>query len=76
MASTGGERDPTGRAMRVDLCGGTRVDGRAGVVAGRQELLLAVLVLRGDRGIRRDEAVDLLWPDAPPAALGRAIDPL
>lgn len=62
--------------MRVDLCGGTRVDGRTGLVAGRLELLLAVLVLRGTAGIRRDEAVELLWPAAPPAALGRALDPL
>jgi DNA-binding SARP family transcriptional activator len=58
---------------RVQLCGRlvARVDGREvqDELPGRQgRLLFAYLVLNRTRPARRDELVDALWPDGPPAA--------
>ena len=64
--------------MRIQLCGtlaveigGRRIDHE---LPGRQgRLLLAYLVLRRLRPVRRDELVDALWPRTPPAAADTAL---
>jgi DNA-binding SARP family transcriptional activator len=66
---------------RVALCGelvveldGTRVESD---LPGRQgRLMLAFLVANRDRSVTRDELVELLWPDAPPAVPDRSLRPL
>jgi SARP family transcriptional regulator, regulator of embCAB operon len=67
-----------GSATRIQLCGsfavelgGRRVDQRLG--RGQVRVLLAVLVLNRRRSLRRDELVDVLWDDDPPAAPGVAL---
>jgi SARP family transcriptional regulator, regulator of embCAB operon len=60
-------------ACRIQLCGSlaVRVAGRRveAALPGRQgPLLLAHLVLHRGRDAGRDELVDALWPDEPPAA--------
>ncbi len=66
----------------IELCGrlrvqidGERVEHR---LRGRQgRLLLAYLVLHRDRPVRRDELLDVLWPDGdPPAGDGVLAPPL
>ena len=62
--------DPT---VRIQLCGilaveigGRRIDD---ALPGRQgRLLFAFLVLHRQRPVRRDELIEALWPQAPPAA--------
>ena len=62
--------------QRIRLCGGVAIDGDATAVSGRTALLLAILVLRGERGIPRDELCALLWPDTPPAAPAKVLNPM
>ena len=66
---------------RIQLCGtlaveinGQRIDHK---FRGRQARLLAsYLVLHRSRPIRRDELVDALWPEQPPAATDAALSAL
>jgi DNA-binding SARP family transcriptional activator len=65
-------------SVRIQLCGplafeidGRRVDAQ---LPGRQgRLLFAYLVLHRVRPVRRDELIDALWPDHPPAAADTAL---
>jgi DNA-binding SARP family transcriptional activator len=67
--------------IRIQLCGtlaieinGQRVDQQ---LPGRQgRLLIAYLVLNRVRAIRRDELIDALWPERPPAASDAALSAL
>jgi SARP family transcriptional regulator, regulator of embCAB operon len=67
--------------IRIQLCGtlaveinGQRIDHE---LRGRQvRLLISYLVLHRLRPIRRDELVDALWPDRPPAAADAALSAL
>jgi SARP family transcriptional regulator, regulator of embCAB operon len=65
-------------AVRIQLCGtlvveldGRRIDHD---LPGRQgRLLFAYLVLHRLRAVRRDELIDALWPQTPPAAADTAL---
>ena len=67
--------------FRIQLCGTLaveinreRIDDR---LPGRQgRLLITYLVLHRPRAVRRDELVDALWPDRPPAACDAALSAL
>jgi SARP family transcriptional regulator, regulator of embCAB operon len=67
--------------FRIQLCGTLaveinrqRIDDR---LPGRQgRLLITYLVLHRLRTVRRDELVDALWPDTPPAACDAALSSL
>ena len=67
--------------VRIQLCGtlaveinGQRIDHR---LPGRQgRLLITYLVLHRLRAIHRDELIDALWPDNPPAAADAALSAL
>jgi DNA-binding SARP family transcriptional activator len=67
--------------IRIQLCGalaveinGQRIDQQ---LRGRQaRLLISYLVLHRLRPVRRDELVDVLWPDRPPAATDAALSAL
>jgi SARP family transcriptional regulator, regulator of embCAB operon len=67
--------------IRIQLCGtlaieinGQRIDHQ---LRGRQaRLLITYLVLHRLRPMRRDELVDALWPDRPPAAADAALSAL
>jgi SARP family transcriptional regulator, regulator of embCAB operon len=67
--------------IRIQLCGtlaveinGQRIDHQ---LRGRQaRLLISYLVLHRLRPMRRDELVDALWPDRPPAAADAALSAL
>ena len=64
--------------MRIQLCGtvAVEIDGRRidRELPGRQgRMLLAFLVLHRLRPVRRDELVDALWPQTPPAAADTAL---
>jgi DNA-binding SARP family transcriptional activator len=63
-------------AGEIRLCGAVTVDGDPAGLTGRLALLLAVLVLRGERGVRREELVDILWPQDPPAVPSKVLNPL
>lgn len=60
-------------SARIQLCGritielrGHRLD--AGLPRGQGRLLFVYLVLRRSGPVSRDDAVDALWPEAPPAS--------
>jgi len=64
--------------MRVQLCGPFRIEieGRRaeGRLPGRQgRLLFAYLVLNRPRAVPREELVDALWPERPPARAGASL---
>jgi pentatricopeptide repeat protein len=67
--------------FRIQLCGtlAMEIDGRRidHQLPGRQgRLLIAYLVLNRLRAIRRDELIDALWPERPPAATDAALSAL
>ncbi len=70
-----------GHGWDIRLCGpvavevhGQRLDGG---LPGRQgRLLFAYLVLNRNRGCPRDELIDALWPEGPPAAADSALSAL
>src|SRR5581483_11599168 len=67
--------------VRIQLCGtlAIEVDGERleDHLPGRQgRLLLTYLVAHRLRLIRRDELIDALWPDRPPAATDAALSAL
>ena len=64
---------------RIRLCGplAVELEGRKVLPPGRQgRLLLAYLIVNRGRACSRDELVELLWPDAPPADPGEALSAL
>ena len=70
-----------GSSWAVRLCGplSVRAGGRevSGQIPGRQgRLLLAYLLLNRDRTCTRAELLDVLWPEAPPAAPDAALSAL
>jgi SARP family transcriptional regulator, regulator of embCAB operon len=70
-----------GHQFRIQLCGtlAIEIDGRRidYQLPGRQgRLLITYLVLHRLRAIRRDELIDALWPDRPPAATDTALSAL
>src|SRR4051794_2277552 len=65
----------------IRLCGPVMVDvsGRrldAGLPGRQGRLLFAYLVLNRTRGCPRDELIDVLWPEGPPAAADSALSAL
>jgi DNA-binding SARP family transcriptional activator/tetratricopeptide (TPR) repeat protein len=63
----------------VRLCGplGVELAGEEIELPGRQgRLAFAYLVVNRDRGVSRDELIDLLWPARPPADPGEALSVL
>ena len=65
----------------IRLCGpvlveanGHRLD--AGLPGRQGRLLFAYLVLNRSRGCPRDELIDALWPEGPPAAADSALSAL
>jgi len=68
-------------ATRIQLCGAVTatIDGERveSALAGRQgRLLFAYLVSRRLRASSRDELIDAVWPDEPPAAVESALSAL
>jgi SARP family transcriptional regulator, regulator of embCAB operon len=64
--------------VRIQVCGplAVELDGRRidrGLPGRQGRLLLAYLVLHRLRPVRRDELVDALWPQTPPAAADTAL---
>jgi DNA-binding SARP family transcriptional activator len=64
--------------VRIQLCGRLAIEVDGGridhALPGRQgRLLFAFLVLHRQRPIRRDELIDALWPQTPPAAADNAL---
>ena len=53
--------------LRINTLGGwglTRADGAAQVIPAQRVALVALLVASGDRGVTRDKAAALLWPES------------
>jgi DNA-binding SARP family transcriptional activator len=70
-----------GEGWNIRLCGPVMVDvgGRrldAGLPGRQGRLLFAYLVLNRSRGCPRDELIDVLWPEGPPAAADSALSAL
>ena len=70
-----------GEGWDIRLCGPVLVDanGRrldAGLPGRQGRLLFAYLVLNRTRGCPRDELIDVLWPEGPPAAADSALSAL
>src|SRR3954452_631466 len=70
-----------GDGWDIRLCGPVVVDvsGRrldAGLPGRQGRLLFAYLVLNRTRGCPRDELIDVLWPEGPPAAADSALSAL
>jgi len=70
-----------GEGWEIRLCGPVMVDvsGRrldAGLPGRQGRLLFAYLVLNRTRGCPRDELIDVLWPEGPPAAADSALSAL
>ena len=70
-----------GEGWDIRLCGpvlveanGLRLD--AGLPGRQGRLLFAYLVLNRTRGCPRDELIDVLWPEGPPAAAESALSAL
>src|SRR3954453_19862327 len=70
-----------GQGWDIRLCGpvlveaeGRRLD--SGLPGRQGRLLFAYLVLNCSRGCPRDELIDALWPDGPPAAADSALSAL
>ena len=62
-----------GEGWDIRLCGPVLVDANgqrldAGLPGRQGRLLFAYLVLNRSRGCPRDELIDVLWPEGPPAA--------
>ncbi len=73
--------DTVGNGWDIRLCGPVLVDanGRrldAGLPGRQGRLLFAYLVLNRTRGCPRDELIDVLWPEGPPAAADSALSAL
>ena len=76
-----GDVQDTGSGWTIRLCGPVTVEAaeRQGDARppGRQgRLLLAYLAINRDRPCSRGELIDLLWPEAPPAAADTALSAL
>lgn len=72
---------PEHERTRIELCGrfAVEIEGRQVEVAvrGRQpRLLFAYLVFNRTRPVRRDELVDVLWPEQPPVSPDDALNTL
>ncbi|HEX5146817.1 MAG TPA: bacterial transcriptional activator domain-containing protein, partial [Conexibacter sp.] len=63
-------------SRELTVCGDVCVDQVPVTVGGLLLVLLTVLAVRGARGAQRGELVELLWPEAAPAAGAAALDPL
>src|ERR687884_684469 len=70
-----------GQGWDIRLCGpvlveaeGQRLD--SGLPGRQGRLLFAYLVLNRNRGCPRDELIDVLWPEGPPAAADSALSAL
>src|SRR3954453_22994992 len=70
-----------GQGWDIRLCGpvlveaeGQRLD--SGLPGRQGRLLFAYLVLNRARGCPRDELIDVLWPEGPPAAADSALSAL
>jgi DNA-binding SARP family transcriptional activator len=84
-AVSSGPSDPTPATadpspVAVSLCGGLRIEIGSRRVDERMSrqarLLIAYLALHRDRPVKRDELVDVLWGDHPPAAPRAALSVL
>ena len=69
------------RRTRIQLCGrlAVELDGRRveHLLPSRQgRLLFAYLALNSDRAVRRDELIDCIWPERPPADSAGALSTL
>src|SRR5690242_13961031 len=76
-----GSAATVGQGWDIRLCGpvlveaeGQRLD--AGLPGRQGRLLFAYLVLNRSRGCPRDELIDVLWPEGPPAAADSALSAL
>ena len=70
-----------GEGWDIRLCGPVLVDANghrldAGLPGRQGRLLFAYLVLNRSRGCPRDELIDVLWPEGPPAAADSALSAL
>ena len=70
-----------GEGWDIRLCGPVLVDADgqrldAGLPGRQGRLLFAYLVLNRTRGCPRDELIDVLWPEGPPAAADSALSAL
>ena len=70
-----------GEGWDIRLCGPVLVDANgqrldAGLPGRQGRLLFAYLVLNRTRGCPRDELIDVLWPEGPPAAADSALSAL
>ena len=70
-----GSVETVGQGWEIRLCGpvvveseGRRLD--SGLPGRQGRLLFAYLVMNRARGCPRDELIDVLWPEGPPAAAG------
>jgi DNA-binding SARP family transcriptional activator len=64
-------REPPTPALRIELLGSVRVSlGEQAVALGppRRQAVLAVLALRANRTVSRDEIVDAVWGEDPPTS--------
>jgi DNA-binding SARP family transcriptional activator len=75
------QRLSVGQGWEIRLCGpivvevhGRRLD--SGIPGRQGRLLFAYLVLNRNRGCPRDELIDVLWPERPPAAADSALSAL
>lgn len=74
--STGNGATAPDVRRQLRLCGVCTLDGVPVPARGQLLVLLVVLGVRGGRGAARDELLELLWPDEPPAGGSKALDPL
>ncbi len=70
-----------GEGWDIRLCGPVLVDANgqrldSGLPGRQGRLLFAYLVLNRNRGCPRDELIDVLWPEGPPAAADSALSAL
>src|SRR4051812_40486749 len=70
-----------GEGWDIRLCGPVLVDANgqkldSGLPGRQGRLLFAYLVLNRSRGCPRDELIDVLWPEGPPAAADSALSAL
>src|SRR5438128_1648650 len=76
-----GSAATVGQGWDIRLCGpvlveadGERLD--SGLPGRQGRLLFAYLVVNRARGCPRDELIDVLWPEGPPAAADSALSAL
>ena len=81
VGSVRGDVQDTGSGWTIRLCGPVTVEaaerqGDARLPGRQGRLLLAYLAINRDRPCSRGELIDLLWPEAPPAAADTALSAL